>query len=279
MADDELRERALAALGTLPALESLEVRGCELPHDLLSRTARFPVLRRLVVTAAVCDLAPLGDHDLRELSLSGQPLDDAALGHVGRARRLEGVSLDRGRFSAAALRGLPTSLRSLSLPPTPSLEWLEPLGELRRLRLEILDEKLDRLALASGLEELELHCFPGSVQPIDVVAKLPRLRRLCLWGMTPTSGLEPVRGHPSLEELALNHSRLWDEDLEALPTLPRLRSVHLYRCDSLTSACLDTLRRCTGLRRLTLDSNVFGLTELELLRRDLPDVLVEDTCG
>ena len=255
----ELSMRSLCeAFAGWPRLERF---ACSLTLDDRTLGALPPGLRALSAYfggASDAGLESLARLPLRELDLSfPYHLSANALGRALRAwpelRALELFDVDAA--TSAALSGLPASLRELNLSSVPAedlgvLAHLDRLESLTLWQLERLDlAGLDALTHLDRLYRLDLERF--EFDPLPLVGELRalvelRLANLRCEGLGPLRGLNllevlhlrdlpeldlaPLRGQPSLRELQLTSCDVMTEDLlDLIPTLPRLRSLTLYR--------------------------------------------------
>lgn len=232
-----------------------------LPPGLRGLSAHFG----LASDAGLDSLARL---PLRELDLTfPHHLSARALGRALRAwpelRTLELFDVDAA--TRDALSELPASLRELNLSSVPA-DDLEVLGHLDQLesltlwQLERLDlAGLDALTHLDRLYRLDLERF--EFDPLPLVGELRglvelRLANLRCEGLEPLRGLNllevlhlrdlpeldlrPLRGQPSLRELELTSCDLQSEQLlDLVPTLPRLRTLTLYREPEVDEAALQ----------------------------------------
>ncbi|NMC19457.1 MAG: hypothetical protein GYA33_03460 [Thermogutta sp.] len=110
----------------------------------------------------------------------------------------------------------------------------------------------------------------GGDAEIRAAVQIPHLRRLAVsgFGVTP-EGVRLLTACTSLEELALENTKIDDASLAELAALPNLRSLNLRRSVHLTDAALETLTQFPKLEQLYLHDNAFSadaLTKLTALR-------------
>jgi hypothetical protein len=184
------------------------------------------------------------------------------------------------------------SLRALDLRSTKSgaarIAYLRRLPALEELHIDPprpRDEALGRLALLSGLRDLDLGGEAWRHDEIAQVAKLTALRRLRLCvekGEKPLEVLAPLQ---QLESLDLSFSGTRDRDLAGLPRLPRLRRLVLQRTP-IRGEGLRHLRGQPALEELDVtfcarleDRALKEIAALEGLRRlDAADAVIS-SCG
>ncbi|GAB6185328.1 hypothetical protein [Thermopirellula anaerolimosa] len=119
----------------------------------------------------------------------------------------------------------------------------------------------------------------GGDAEIRAAVKVPHLRRLAVsgFGVTP-EGVRLLTTCPTLQELALENTKIDDASLAELAALPDLRSLNLRRSVNLTDAALPTLARFPKLEQLYLHDNNFSAAALNELA-SLPNLRLLDLRG
>ncbi|MGN6104206.1 MAG: hypothetical protein ACTHU0_03810, partial [Kofleriaceae bacterium] len=200
---DALDDHCVEPLARHRSLASLELPGAQITARGAAAIASIPQLRRLrlssssVGDAGVRELAALAGrapgHGLRSLGLGHcETLTAAACEAIGRMTELSFLDLSANAIDGT---GLP-HLAALSRLTTLDLGFLE-LG----------DRDLPAIAELTELTSLSLAFSRGITdEAIEVLARLPRLRRLDLaaTAITPT-GIERLAELPHLHTLGLQH--------------------------------------------------------------------------
>lgn len=211
-------------LGRLPRLETLR-----LAHDRLCETviASAPRLKALYIqNCALRDLTALRDlRTLEYLSVTEAPLQ--SLKGIDQLRSLRHLVLSQ--VPVPTLEGIErtTRLENLGLHATPKLVSVEPVAELKTLRVLSIDgarriRELEVLGSLVHLEELRLEGVAPS--SLDFVSKLKHLRVLSLKvnNTLPSLGfLTPLK---RLERLVLGERTIVEDgELSILLRLPALK--------------------------------------------------------
>lgn len=119
----------------------------------------------------------------------------------------------------------------------------------------------------------------GGDAEILAAVRIPHLRRLAVsgFGVTP-EGVRRLTACTALEELALENTKIDDDALADLASLPHLHSLNLRRSANLTDAALETLTRFPKLEQLYLHDNAFSAGALAQLT-SLPNLRLLDLRG
>lgn len=197
------------------------------------------------------------------LRLVGHKLTDKSLAHIARCRNLQSIVLQR----------YPYNYKQFS---PAGIAQLGQLPRLRHLSVVDLDEaQLREVARFSQLERLEIESADTNPAVLAEVAKLPKLKELKIDGCNDFDHetCAALTGLHQLEALELHKIMLNAHDCEQLARLPRLRYLSFWECSGLDVDAATALRKCAGLKRLTLGTCcndemltvLAGLPELEVL--------------
>ncbi len=195
-----------------------------------------PLPERLLDAAATA-LAEFPDVGFR---VYGRDLDPS-LGWLARFAHVRDLRIDLWHVTSFDLLESFKSLQHLSLGETaskrPSLRFLQHLPKLKVLRIEGHDRDFAVIADVQTLKELHL--------------RVPRAKTL-----------DPLRGHPRLEVVAMSFGGI--RDLTPLAEIPRLRGVDLYQIRKLNTDDLGALGMCKLLVAVSLGAlrNVEHLSAL-----------------
>jgi internalin A len=124
-----------------------------------------------------------------------------------------------------------------------TVEWLVGFEELETLELEetcITEKGLRRLVELPHLRTLKLS-FYQTITTLDAVAQLSSLEELDLTDCELVANWKCLISLHKLTKLDLSLTRVTDHDLAELCTLPALRQLNLFGCQSLTDACMQSL--------------------------------------
>ena len=261
----------IARVAEFRDLESLQLDDTIDPKgDGLAPLAGLPWLRSLQIVGKGwrdSDLALLkGFRRLESLSLNGGAFTDAGLDHLGELTGLRELILacreDRPEPGLAFL-GRMKGLRSLSLEAGLATEaildvirTLANLEQLALVNVPITDAGLSRLVGLDRLEILDIESAKLEGRGLACLARLPRLRELCLWS---DDGLK-------------------NEELGQLRRATQLRSLVLLGNDQLTDGCLGTLKAMTHLEMLKIAARKGGAwsdATVGQLKKALPGTRVE----
>jgi len=253
---------------------------------------------------------------LKKLVLRGTDITDVALPYIAELTNLRSLDLSQTMLGDGGLESLPalSQLEELDLGGSringTNLNFLKLLPKLRKLGLQgiqrrngglcwtasITDLDLDKIALLSNLEELDLgvgiglgrngkpagpgNCrLTGGVQITDLgVAKLApmkRLRRLDLSGAKVTpAGLRALRNFPQLERLSLWNCRGLDDSVApVLAALPNLQVLDVTDTP-LSDATLQHLKALPRLNKLYLTGTKATIPAAETFRKEKPGCFV-----
>lgn len=140
------------------------------------------------------------------------------------------------------------------------------------------DMFLSRIAGMESLEEIETELADVSNAGMEYVAECPNLKKLVLYGGSPSvgnPGLAKLREHRKLETLELINTSVSDDGLSVLATLPNLKSLVLFweviRGERITDASFKHLENLSQLETLELSGGWASEETVEKLRSQLPD--------
>jgi hypothetical protein len=154
-------------------------------------------------------------------------------------------------------------------------------GETDTIHFYTTEQTDDLLKVFAGMSEVRRMGFELTDVTADgmkMVAKLPNLRELVLYGGRPSvdnEGLREISGHKQIVTLKLVNTDVTDEGLAVLATLPNLRSVTLYReafrDRTLTDKGLLSLGTLDQLEELVIDGGWASSAAVEQLQTELPN--------
>lgn len=218
----------------------------------------------LVVDAQIAELEPETDlHSVAEVLARDRP----------RSLQFSEPLPDRLLDAAAeALADFPEiGFRVYGRKVDPSLGWLERFSHVRDLRIDLWHAtSFDLLASFSNLQRLSLAETASKRPSLGFLRRLPKLEVLRVEAhdrdfaaiadvgllrelhlRVPRSmTLDPLRGHSSIEVVALHFGGI--RDLTPLASLPALRGVELYQVRKLDTDDLDALGECKSLVAVSL---------------------------
>ena len=284
LAQTHVTDRALAVVGSLPALRELDLFFCEHVTDAgASELRRAKKLERLALRgtkisdSGVKFLTEL--NRLRSLDVGITEISDASVELLAALPELETLAIGGNRISEVGI----ASLRSLG-----RLKHLDLSGAQETdsgiWAVTITDLNLDEIGALVALESLNLAApspeyvdavssgvprLRGSIRVTDFgasqVARLKNLRRLNVSRSQLTArGIEALGALASLEDLDLSHSQSIDDSAgKALAGLPKLRTVNVSYT-RFGDQGLDALRGHAGLTRVVAAGT--GLTDEAVAR-------------
>jgi hypothetical protein len=213
---------------------------------------QWPVRRLLVIDRKLRDLAPISRlaPTLEALTIQAAPqatIDIADLprlaylsapwrqvretvAHAAHLRELVALTYDERDLRALVENEFLTTIK---LKEAPLLESLSGVGELRAvealavLRARKLEDISELAEVAATLSRLELEDCPA-IDALDDVSGLRGLRFLSFSECGPIASLAPLAHLPALEVVhAWGTTRVMDEDLSPLASLPRLAEIRM----------------------------------------------------
>lgn len=146
------------------------------------------------------------------------------------------------------------------------------------------DTLLQQFVGNAAIERLTFELTDLSDDGVQIIAELPRIERLTLYGGRPRvgdRGIGLLRGHPTLTTLKIVNIDVTDHGLAVLQTLPHLQHLTLCRhetCEELlTDSAVEELRKLTGLVKLNIVGGWMSPPAIDHLRTLLPgcDVVVD----
>ncbi len=219
------RSYDLTAVGSMTALEVLDLPGSHLTDENMTAIGRLKKLRRL---------------DLESLHVS-----DTAMAHLGGLHELEVLNLNGSGISNNGLRVLGSlqklhtlRLESVGMSGESATQHIGRLVNLRYLDIrqnhKLTDEALAPLAKLHQLEVLKLGSLSAHYwvtdATMDHIAHLTQLRKLSLFGLLniTDTGIKRLGGLKQLEWLDIGYTKVTVAGLSVLEELPRLRTLRLY---------------------------------------------------
>jgi hypothetical protein len=132
----------------------------------------------------------------------------------------------------------------------------------------------------SKLDEVKIgHAFDDD--GLAAIAKIQTLRVLWVGHSRVTDkGVEALRGHPNIEEFKIRSqgrpNRITDKSVAVLATLPKLKRLGLHETFVTYDGGLKHLAPLKGrLESLSLKASLVLPADVEKLRADLPDLMIE----
>lgn len=283
----KIRGPGLAALKSLPALESLEVNmtneqfrtlvDCGLVH--LLPIAHGPNKTTARTDADLVELELNGFYGfevndgmleslerlttLRQLSLIETHVTNAGIPQVLRLPQLETLNLERSRINDAAIQLLATAphLYSLVLDETKiTAAGLVHLGKLSKLktlhlnRCKVDDESLAVLGVLPALEKLEIGATQIRFEEQFAPGAFAKLLHLNVNGSNVTDrGMPVIAQLPELEWLDLTLCKVGNDGVKSLTACRKLEVLYLNRTD-ITDEALRHLASIPTLQTVSLHS-------------------------
>lgn len=234
LTSDNIGERGVASLATLPNLEHLSLSGRGINDAALLRLGMLRSLKSLslnapkMTDAGLAVLARLPA--IERLYLAGPCITDAAFPHIARVSKLRSLHLIDAAISDAGLEQLEAG------------SVFAALTDLSLFGTATSDSSLVHLGCLSDLSTLEL----GKTRVTDAgMSNLARLEHLAALGLGSTAvtdaGLDALAGLKGLTELNLHLTAVTDKGVEKLKRLPKLQRVVLP--DGISDAAVAELRR------------------------------------
>jgi hypothetical protein len=141
------------------------------------------------------------------------------------------------------------------------------------------DELLQRLAAASGIEEVRLEMTDVTDEGMRPLAAVKGLRSLQIeCGRVSDKGMEHLSVSGTLERLTLCNTRVGDDGLSSLKSLATLRSLNVqlskYCQPTFTKRAVAILKEFSGLKELKIYAQCISDSDIQELRRSLPGCAV-----
>jgi hypothetical protein len=256
-------------LGTLSALQQLDLRDCPLNNEQLEAIVKgLPKLKALRLNGTsgrttVDDngLAVLkGCPELKVLAIDGLWVGGEGLKHLqGNQKLIElyaaGTTVDD---AAGELIAKLPALRKLRLSKTSISST--GIASLSALPLEDLD-----ISEASGISDAAL----------EIIGNMKSLKRLNLWRDTVTdAGVEHLAGLTELEWLNLDNTHLADAGLPHLSGMTHLNFLHLGST-GVTDAGMPALASLKSLKDLKVTRTAVTEAGVEVVRQAIPGIDIQ----
>jgi Leucine-rich repeat (LRR) protein len=220
-------DAGLARLKDVKALEILNLGVLEQITDAgLAQLANVPQLRDIslyhntkITNAGLGPLKKLPS--LRTLDIAQSQVADEGLAHLKEIKTLEGLTLPSPRITDRGLQYLS------ELPRLRALQLRRPSWGKAALDMDrYTDEGLRVLALCTEMQDLEIDRLGVTDKGVTHLARLTRLRKLSLSGISDES-LRTLAQLHSLESLSISSGRLSISGLKSLNSLTNLRTLSL----------------------------------------------------
>jgi Leucine-rich repeat (LRR) protein len=308
-------------IAAIKTLKRLDLSFTYVTDRGIERLQELPLLEELILDTAefLTDASTAylrANRNLKKLVFRGVDITDVGMPYIAEMTGLKSLDLSQTMLGDVGLESLPalTALEELNLGGTRisgiNLNFLKLLPKLRKLSFNgiqrrnagacwtptITDLDLDKIALLSGLEELNLgigvslgrtgvpvgggNCrVTGGIQITDLglakLTALKKLRTLDVSGarITP-AGLKVLEGLPLLARLSLWNCKLLDDSaapmLAAIPSLGNLDLSYTGTGD----ATLERLSASPRLQFLYLTDTKATATGVEAFRKKKPQSFV-----
>lgn len=257
------------ALGTLHALQQLDLRDCPLDNAQL--------------TAVVSDLS-----QLRALRLNGTSgrttVDDDGLSALANCPELKVLAVDGLWVSGQGLEHLKKNLKLSELYAAgttlddDAVAVLAGLPALRKLRLSQTTVGTAGLAALDKLPLEDLDVSEASSindETLAVIGKMKTLKRLNLWRDTVTdAGAEHLAGLTQLEWLNVDNTHLTDAGLPYLKDMTSLKFLHLGST-GVTDEGMPALVSLKSLKDLKVTRTAVTEKGAEVVRQAIPSINIQ----
>ncbi len=202
-------DEVLEDLGGIEAIEGVQVSGSRVTHRGMKSLSRLP--------------------NLRDLGISGIPLDDSDVEQIVQHKRLQRLHFDGSKVTRAGIERLgqleellELSVFSLDLGDGSCLRTLNSLKRLRVLDFSMARgeaDALSRLPDMPALEELDLSRLKGPLRKLDKIpySRFTKLRNLKVIGtLFDDDDMAQVARLPALETLFVDTTRVSDVGVQHL---------------------------------------------------------------
>lgn len=267
----------MMTLGWILSIVIAAADDAEIAAALRAKGAKVTEAKGAVTAVEVGDCSAWTEDQFRQLgrlvrlkSLSfGPGLGDASLPLLSGLSELESLSTNLSQITDDGVKGL-AALKSLKI-----LKFFHPGKAFSGAGLAALAElpALERLTIAGSLAFND--------EGMAAVGKLTRLKEFRTWHAGQTlEGVKKLKDLPNLKQLTLGQrlaykppTTLSDETLVVLAELKSLETLQLEEA-RLTADALRRLRQLPDLKKLVLSGIDIPESEVEALRRDLPQATI-----
>ncbi len=269
LADTKVTDASLEAIGKIPTIENLDLRGCAITN------AGMPYLSGLT--------------KLKALKFNGKnglcKIDDDGLDALANLPNLKVLAFDSvwvGADGLAKLLGA-KEIIELYLADTlvdddtlPVLLQFPKLQKLRISQTQVSDEGLAVVAKMNTLIELDLsENSLISDQGMQHVAKLKNLKKLNLWRLELTdTGIGELAGLANLEWFNVDNTKLSDDGLPAVKGMTKLTFLHLGST-GISDEGLVHLEGLTSLKDLKVTRTAVTAEGVTKLQKKLTDTEIQ----
>jgi hypothetical protein len=276
-----ITDQDMAQLSKLERLNSVNLSQAQLTAEGYSHLAKMHEVTNIQlpvnVPAGIC--ANFSQMKLQSFSFPRSTVDED-LTHFTEMESLQFVYApaqltDEGMKHLAKIRNLNNLMLTISDNVTDEgLKHLTSLKKLQTLALShhFTDAGMVYIAKIKSLEQVNLvRNSPVTERGIAMLATLPNLRALTVSGGFTNDGIEIISRIKTLESFSVNDADLSSQSIKKLAGLKNLQSLGFVGV-KLAKEDVETLKRCTHLKHLSLYTCGLSQGEIDEIRKSLPSV-------